>query len=69
MQDVYKNIKEYNSDRKWKVFIVFVDMIADVISNRKLNQIIPELSIRGRKLKKTFAVFINTILFRRTINY
>ena len=69
MQDVYKNIKEYNSDRKWKVFIVFVDMIADVISNRKLNQIIPELFIRGRKLKKTFAVFINTILFRRTINY
>ena len=66
MQDVYKNIKEYNSDRKWKVF---VDMIADVISNRKLNQIIPELFIRGRKLKKTFAVFINTVLFRRTIKY
>ena len=37
MQDVYKNIKEYNPDRKHEVLIVFDDMIADMIINKKLN--------------------------------
>ena len=35
MQDVYKNIEEYNPDKKHKVLIVFDDMIADMISNKK----------------------------------
>ena len=29
MQDVYKNIDEYNIDRERKILIVFADMIAD----------------------------------------
>ena len=33
MQDVYKNIEEYNPSRKCHVLIVFDDMIADMISN------------------------------------
>ena len=38
MQDVYKNIEDYNLIKKRKVLIVFNDMIADMINNNKLNQ-------------------------------
>ena len=36
MQDVYKNIEEYNSGRKCNVLILFNDMITDMISNKNL---------------------------------
>ena len=35
MQDVYKNIDEYNPDRERKILIFSDDMIADVINNKK----------------------------------
>ena len=35
MQDVYKDIEEYNLGKKRKVLIVFDDMIAAMISNKK----------------------------------
>ena len=35
MQDVHKNIEDYNPIKKRKVLIVFDDMIADMISNKK----------------------------------
>ena len=38
MQDVYKNIEDYNPIKKSKILIVFYDMIADMINNNKLNQ-------------------------------
>ena len=50
MQDAYKNIEEYNTDKERKILIVFHDMIADMINNKKLNSIVTELFIRGRKL-------------------
>ena len=50
MQDVYKNIEDYNLGRERKILIVFDDMIADMINNKKLNPIVTELFIRGRKL-------------------
>ena len=50
MQHVHKNIDDYNPRKKRKVLIVFDDMIADMINNKKLNSIITELFIRGRKL-------------------
>ena len=50
MHDVYKNIDDYNLDKENKILIVFGDMIADMISNKKLNSIVTELFIRGRKL-------------------
>ena len=50
MLDVYKNIENYNPGRKRKVLIVFDDMIADMINNKKLNSRVPELFVRGRKL-------------------
>ena len=49
MQDVYNNIDEYNPGRKYNVLIDLNDMIADTISNKKLNQIVTELFIKGRQ--------------------
>ena len=46
---VYENIDEYNIDKERKILIVFDDMIADMINNKKLNSIVTELFIRGRK--------------------
>ena len=50
MQDVYKNIDEYNLSKKRKILTVFDDMIADLSNNKTLNWIVTELFIRGRKL-------------------
>ena len=50
MHDVYKNIDEYNSDKENKILIVFDDMIAAMIHNKKVNSIVTKLFIRGRKL-------------------
>ena len=50
MQDVHKNIDDYNPRKKRKVLIVFDDMIADMINNKKLDSVVTELFIRGRKL-------------------
>ena len=50
MQDVYKNIDEYNADKECKILIVFDDMIADLINNKKLNSVVIKLFIRSRKL-------------------
>ena len=50
MDDIYKNIEEYNPNKKRKILIVFDDMIADMLSNKKLNPVVTELFIRARKL-------------------
>ena len=46
MDDVYENIHDYNSSRKIKILIVFDDMIADIMTNKKFQSIIKELFIR-----------------------
>ena len=63
MQDVYGNIDEYNIDKDRKILIVFDDMIADMINNQKLNAIVTELFIRGRKLNISLA-FITQSCFK-----
>ena len=63
MQDVYRNIEDYNPDKKRKVLIVFDDMISDMINNKKLNSIVTELFIRGRKLNISI-VFITQSYFK-----
>ena len=50
IQDIYKNIEEYNPNKNQKILVVFDDLIADMLSNKKLNLIVTELFIRGRKL-------------------
>ena len=62
-QDVYKNIEDYNPGKKRKVLIVFDDMIADMINNKKLNPVVTELFIRGRKLNISI-VFITQSYFK-----
>ena len=63
MQHVNKNINEYNTDKERKTLIVFDDMIADMINNKKLNSILTDLFIRGRKLNISL-VFITQSYFK-----
>ena len=63
MQDVQKNIDKYDADKERKILIVFDDMIADMINNKKLNSIVTELFIRGRKLNISL-VFITQSYFK-----
>ena len=61
MRNVHKNINHYNSDKENKILVVFDDMIADMIQNEKLNSIVTELFIRGRKLN--ISLVFNTQLY------
>ena len=60
---VYRNIDNYNLDKENKILIVFDDMIADMINNKKLNSIVTELFIRGRKLNISL-IFITQSYFK-----
>ena len=62
MDDVCKNIDNYNPSRKRKILIVFDDMIADIMTNKKFQAIIKELFIRCRKLNISL-VFITQSYF------
>ena len=59
MHYVYLNIEEYDLGRKRKVLLAFDDMITDVINNKKLNPIVTELFIRGRKLNISIVFFLS----------
>ena len=63
MHNVYKNIDNYNPDKENKILIVFDDMIADMINNKKLNSVVTELFIRSRKLNISL-VFISQSYFK-----
>ena len=63
MYDVYKNIDEYSIDKERNILIVFDDMTADIIKNKKLNSIVTELFIRVRKLNISL-VFITQSYFK-----
>ena len=63
MQDVYKNIEDYNPGKKRKILIVFNDMVADMINNKKHNPVVTELFIRSRKLN-IYIVFITQSYFK-----
>ena len=62
MDHIYKNIKEHNPNKKRKILIVFDDIIADMLSNKKLNPIVTKLFLRGRKLNISL-VFITKYYF------
>ena len=57
-----KNIDDYNPDKENKILIVFDDMIADMIHNKKLNSLFTELFIRGSKLN-IYLAFITQSYF------
>ena len=62
MDDIYKNIEEYIPNKKWKLLIAFDDMIAQILSNKKVNPIVTELFITGRKINN-YLVFITQSYF------
>ena len=53
--DNIKNTRQYNPNKKRKTLIVFHNVIADMLSNKKLNPIGTELFIRGKKLNISLA--------------
>ena len=63
MEDIYKNIEVYNVGKKHKILIVFHDMVADMINSKKLNPVVTELFIRGRKFNSSL-VFITQSYFK-----
>ena len=50
MDDIYRNIEEYNPETEHKILIVFKDMIGDIISDQNLNPTVTKLFIRGKKI-------------------
>ena len=63
MHDMDKSINYYNLYKENKILIVFDDVIADMINNNKLDSIVTELFIRGRKLIISL-VFITRSYFK-----
>ena len=49
MDGIYENIEKYNPGKEIKGLTVFDDMIADMLSNKKLSPIVTELSITDKK--------------------
>ena len=69
MLDVYKNINYCNPNKEKKILIVFDDMIANIIHNKKLNSIVTELFIRGRKLNISLVLLRNhTLKFQKMLD-
>ena len=62
MDDIYEKINDYSSIRKRKKIIVFDDMIANIMTNRRFQAITKELFIRCRKLNISL-VFITQSYF------
>ena len=62
MDDVYENIHDYNPNRRRKTVIIFDDMIADIMKNKRFQAIIEELFIRCRKLNISL-VFVTQSYF------
>ena len=60
MDDVYKNIEEYNLNKKRKILFVFDDVINDMLNKKILDPVATELFIRGRKLKTSFVFIIQS---------
>ena len=61
MDDIYKNIENYNPNEKRKISIIFDNVIADMLNYKNFNALITEIFIRGRKLN--ISLFYCTILF------
>ena len=62
MDAVYKNIDDYNPNRRKKILIVLDDMITDIMTNKEFQAIIKKLFIRCRKINISF-VFITQSYF------
>ena len=65
MDNIYQNVDEDDDEddpnKKCRIVIVFHDMIADMLSNKKLNPIVTELFIRGRKVNISYFHYAVTL--------
>ena len=70
MDDIYKNIEKYSPNKKRKILTVFDYIIADMLSNKRLNPIVTELFIRGRKLNICLVFILHDLilLFQKISN-
>ena len=66
MDDIYKNIEEFNPNETENI-IVFGDMVANLLSNKKLNSVVTELFIKERKLSISLVFMHNLILLCQKI--
>ena len=48
MDDIYKNLQEYNPNRKPKVLVLFDDMITEMLRNKKLNPVVTDCLLEGK---------------------
>ena len=64
IDNIYKNIEEYNPNKKRKILIAFDDMIAAMLSNKNFNSIVIELFVRGQKAEHFF-YFYHTMTFTK----
>ena len=62
MEDVYKNIEEYNRNKKFEILNLFDDWIAGMLSKKKISPTVTELFIKGRKFNIS-PVFIKQFYF------
>ena len=62
MKNIYKIIEEYNPNKKRKILIVFDDIIADMLNNKRRNPVVTELFIRDIELNISL-VFITQFYF------
>ena len=67
MQDVYKNIYEYNQGKKCKILIILNEMIADKLSNKSFNQTVTDLFIYYKK-KTNFLSQNLILLYHKMLN-
>ena len=65
MDGVYENIDDYNPSRKRKILIVFDDMIADIMANKKFHVLIKELFIRCTKVNISLVFMTQSFLFQK----
>ena len=61
--DVYEDLEDCNPTKKWRVLIVFYEMIADMESNKALSPTVTQLFLRGRKINISL-VFISQSYFK-----
>ena len=64
--DIYKNIEDYNPNKKRKILIAVDDMITDMLSNKKLNIRVRKLNISLAFITQSYFALPNDIRLNST---
>ena len=60
MDDVYKSIEEYITNKERKILVVFDDVIGNMLNNKNFNLIVTEIEISIRDTKINISLIIIT---------